>query len=45
MLCYLARYTPGNNHLFIISTAQPFGIPVNISNKLGNSLESEITAS
>ena len=37
--------TPGNTDIFVITNAQPFGIPVNISNNPGNSENPQIATS
>jgi hypothetical protein len=37
--------TPGNNDIFVITNAQPFGTPVNISNNPGFSENPQIAAS
>jgi len=37
--------TPGNFDIFVITNAQPFGMPVNISNNPGSSENPQITAS
>ena len=36
---------PGNNDIFVITNAQPFGTAVNISNNPGDSVNPEIAAS
>ena len=37
--------TPGNSDIFVITNAQPFDIPVNISNNPGGSTNPQIAAS
>ena len=37
--------TPGNNDIFVITNAQPFGTPINISNNPGSSQNPQIAAS